>query len=186
MVFVFGALISVGSLGAQPGSYKKSNKGVLINLPDNAECSYLKLEVISDNIIHVVASAKDAAVSPASLMISDSGPKSVKWTINQKSDQLYLTTASLVVQVSLASGTLEFRDLKGKAILLNGSRTLTPVSYNGESTYSIKQVFQVAPDEGFYGLGQHQNGTMNYRGQQVELLQNNTEVGVPFLVSSKN
>ena len=186
MVFVFGGLISVGSLWAQPGSYKKSDKGVLINLPDNAECSYLKLEVISDKIIHVVASAKDAAVSPASLMISDSGPKSVKWTINQKSDQLYLTTASLVVQVSLTSGALEFRDLKGKAILLNGSRTLTPVSYNGESTYSIKQVFQVAPDEGFYGLGQHQNGTMNYRGQQVELLQNNTEVAVPFLVSSKN
>ena len=35
-------------------------------------------------------------------------------------------------------------------------------------------------------LGQHQDGIMNYKGQQVTFFQNNTEVAVPFLISSKN
>jgi len=37
-----------------------------------------------------------------------------------------------------------------------------------------------------YGLGQHQDGIVNYRNNQVYLFQNNTEVAVPLLVSSKN
>ncbi|MEJ6979365.1 TIM-barrel domain-containing protein [Pedobacter sp. P351] len=182
----FFTLISTGSLLAQTGSFKKLDNGILIALPDNAECSSLKLEVISDKIIHVVASATDARVSPLSLMISNANPKSVKWSVEQKSEQLYLRTGSIIVQVSLVSGALDFRDATGKPVLLNGSKTITPVSYNGESSYFIKQVFQISPNEAFYGLGQHQNGTMNYRGKQVELLQNNTEVAVPFLLSSNN
>ena len=39
--------------------------------------------------------------------------------------------------------------------------------------------------EGLYGLGQHQNGMFNYRGGTVELGQNNTDVAIPLLVSSK-
>src|SRR6185312_3064778 len=38
----------------------------------------------------------------------------------------------------------------------------------------------------FYGLGQHQDGLVNYKGHQVNLFQNNTEVAIPFLVSSRN
>jgi len=36
-----------------------------------------------------------------------------------------------------------------------------------------------------YGLGQHQSGMFNYRGSTVELGQNNTDVAIPFLVSTK-
>ena len=44
-----------------------------------------------------------------------------------------------------------------------------------------------APDatEAFYGLGQHQNGIFNYRGATVELGQNNTDVAIPQVISSK-
>ena len=48
------------------------------------------------------------------------------------------------------------------------------------------QTFQSTSDDAWYGLGQHQDGVMNYRGQQVTFFQNNTEVAIPFLVSNKN
>lgn len=40
--------------------------------------------------------------------------------------------------------------------------------------------------EAFYGLGQYQADQYIYNGEQVFLFQNNTEVAVPFLLSSKN
>ena len=37
------------------------------------------------------------------------------------------------------------------------------------------QHFELTPDEGIYGLGQHQSGYFNYRGKTVKLVQANTE-----------
>ncbi|MBC8051981.1 MAG: DUF5110 domain-containing protein [Sphingobacteriaceae bacterium] len=186
VVCVLGAVTSANSLMAQTGSYKKLDNGLLIDLPQNAECASLKLEVVTDKIIHVVASADKTSATPSSLMLSGNKFQPVSWTVSQKADQLFLNTSALALEVSLKTGSLVFKDKSGKVILLNGKKELVPVSHNGESSYQIKQVFQVSPNEAFYGLGQHQNGLMNYAGKQVELLQCNTEVAVPFIVSSKN
>ena len=40
-----------------------------------------------------------------------------------------------------------------------------------------EQNFKLTPDEGIYGLGQHQYGYMNYRGRTVKLVQANTAGG---------
>src|SRR6185437_7809288 len=39
--------------------------------------------------------------------------------------------------------------------------------------------------ERFYGLGQHQHGRLDQKGAVVELIQRNTEVSIPFLLSSR-
>jgi alpha-D-xyloside xylohydrolase len=46
--------------------------------------------------------------------------------------------------------------------------------------------FKAYEGERFYGLGQHQHGHLNQKGCVIDLLQCNTEVTVPFLVSSRN
>ena len=38
--------------------------------------------------------------------------------------------------------------------------------------------------EAFYGLGQHQAGVLNYRGESVDISQDNTNISVPLLLSS--
>ena len=38
--------------------------------------------------------------------------------------------------------------------------------------------------EAFYGLGQHQAGVWNYRGEAVDLSQDNTNISIPLLLSS--
>src|SRR5690606_3134121 len=59
-------------------------------------------------------------------------------------------------------------------------------AYDGDTFYRVRQRFAVSESEGLYGLGQHQNGVMNYQGRQVTLLQYNTMTGVPFLISTNN
>jgi len=56
----------------------------------------------------------------------------------------------------------------------------------GEQTFHIQQIFDSPDNEPFYGLGQHQNGIMNYKGHEVGLWQYNIVDVIPFLVSSKN
>ncbi len=64
------------------------------------------------------------------------------------------------------------------------SRVYTPAVVNGENVYHTKTRFFIGPSEGFYGLGQHQSGVFNYRGNVVELAQANTDVAMPLLLST--
>ena len=44
--------------------------------------------------------------------------------------------------------------------------------------------FRARDGERLYGLGQHQHGRLDQKGAVVELIQRNTEVSIPFLLSS--
>ena len=45
--------------------------------------------------------------------------------------------------------------------------------------------FEPNPGERIYGLGQHQHGLLNQKGCVIELEQRNTEICIPFAISSK-
>jgi alpha-D-xyloside xylohydrolase len=49
----------------------------------------------------------------------------------------------------------------------------------------IEASFQPYEDEHFYGLGQHQHGLLDQKGCVIDLVQRNTEVAIPFLLSSR-
>jgi alpha-D-xyloside xylohydrolase len=55
----------------------------------------------------------------------------------------------------------------------------------GEQTTSVRQEWQPQADESLYGLGQHQHGLLDIKDTDLELRQYNTEVFIPFLVSSR-
>ncbi|MGI4020451.1 MAG: TIM-barrel domain-containing protein [Janthinobacterium lividum] len=178
-----------GDAAAQSGNFKKVANGVVLTLPENQQTKLLQLDVVGDKIIHVKASPVNEFSADKSLMAVPQQSNTVKWSVSQTGDFILLKTASLQVKSSLKTGVVSFMDAAGKPVLQEAatdSKNFVPVSNDGEASYQLKQVFQSPADEGFYGLGQHQNGVMNYKGQQVELLQANTEVAVPFLVSSKN
>ena len=50
--------------------------------------------------------------------------------------------------------------------------------------HHFEVLFNARDGERFYGLGQHQHGLLNQKGAVVELVQRNTEVSIPFLVSN--
>ncbi|HML23875.1 MAG TPA: glycoside hydrolase family 31 protein [Aggregatilinea sp.] len=51
--------------------------------------------------------------------------------------------------------------------------------------YQIEAWFEAQPGERFYGLGQHQHGQLNQEGCVIELQQRNTEISIPFMVSTR-
>ncbi len=50
--------------------------------------------------------------------------------------------------------------------------------------YQTRLSFSFAPSEAIYGLGQHEEGLLNYRGQHQFLYQNNLKIACPVIVSS--
>jgi len=111
-----------------------------------------------------------------------------KFKVSETTDAAILTTDTLKIELSLKWGNVQFSTAGGENLLRERNsipRTYEPAELNGEKTFHVEDRF--APDfsEGFYGLGQHQSGMFNYRGATVELGQNNTDVAIPLLLSSK-
>ena len=188
--YFFSIILLCCSSIAQSQNVQKTSNGIVITLqsdiPNNAK--QIKLEVISDKIIHVLAGADDNLIEPITLIRVPVISKSNFSTL-QSGDVVSLKTASLIVKVSLKTGSISFTDMNGNVLLKEipvGGKSFKVTSNDGEASYKLSQTFESSSNEAFYGLGQHQNNLINYKGHQVELLQNNTEVAVPFLLSSKN
>jgi len=64
--------------------------------------------------------------------------------------------------------------LKGRVL-----RTTSP------DNISAAAQFQAHDDEQFFGLGQHHNNYLNLKGCTIRLLQKNSEICIPFVVSSR-
>jgi alpha-D-xyloside xylohydrolase len=101
-----------------------------------------------------------------------------------------LTVGELTVALS-RSGLLRFTRTADGAELVRelpghfawpGPRAFTA---NGDGYYRIEQRFAAYDDERIYGLGQHQHGRLDQKGLVLDLVQRNSEVSVPFLVSSR-
>ncbi|QNL49449.1 DUF5110 domain-containing protein [Olivibacter sp. SDN3] len=178
---------------AQQGTYQKKESGVSItykNTPYSID-QQLDITFISDSIVHVKSSPVERTVSPSDeLILTDTiFGNSPVISVKEEHDQLLLHTVGLEVAVSLLNGQLVFLNHEGDTLLQEAPRdagTFKLDAAGGDLFYRVKQDFQVDPQEGLYGLGQHQNGIMNYQKRQVNLLQYNTEVAVPMLVSTKN
>jgi alpha-D-xyloside xylohydrolase len=54
----------------------------------------------------------------------------------------------------------------------------------GSGLHRVEVVFAARDGERCYGLGQHQHGKLDQKGAVIELVQRNTEVSIPFLLSS--
>ena len=172
-------------------SFSKLNDGVVIHLHNALPNSpkSLKLQVVADNIIHVIASPLDSILINKSLMVADTKRSPVEWNLQEKEGQIIISTSKINATVYTVNGAVIFTDKSGKLILAEketAGKIFTETIVAGEQLYGLQQVFQSKDGEGFYGLGQHQNGVMNYNGRQVDLTQNNTDVAIPFLVSNNN
>ncbi|MGA7398827.1 MAG: TIM-barrel domain-containing protein, partial [Candidatus Sulfotelmatobacter sp.] len=146
----------------------------------------LRLQVCSDSIVHVLYSPSAAfpANRPDPVVIKTNWP-ATKFAMQENADEVTLSTSRLKIVVTRKDGAITYRDLAGKQLLQEATRKLTPVKVNGEDTYHAESFVNIyGSREAFYGLGQHQAGVWNYRGESVDISQDNSNISVPFLVSS--
>ncbi len=171
--------------------YEKTQDGVVINLKQQqaTDVKKIRLQVVNDRIVHVSATPQKEFSKEESLIIVPQTGKQPNFSVIETDHAVTLKTAALQVNVQRATGEITFADIHGNSILREnegGGKTFTPVTVEGTQGYAMRQVFESPDDEAFYGLGQHQSDEFNYKGKNETLLQYNTKVSVPFVISNKN
>jgi alpha-D-xyloside xylohydrolase len=159
-------------------------------LPDGVvlilQTGFLRFQVCSDSIVHVVYSIeRDVPQRPDNLVIKKSWPKADFSFHTDDPKLITLTTAHLKIEITRADSSIVFYDSTGHKLTQENTRTLTPTEVNGEKTYHSERFVNMwDTQEAFYGLGQHQAGVWNYRGESIDISQDNTNISIPFLLSS--
>jgi alpha-D-xyloside xylohydrolase len=145
----------------------------------------LRVEVCTDSIIHVVYSPTSTFPAAPAYIVTKTNWPTTQWTFATTDKIITLATARMTVTITRADGKIRFSDAKGNKLFEEDGRSMTPVEVNGEKTYRSEIVSGLwESTEGFYGLGQHQSGVWNYHGESVDLSQDNTNISVPFFISS--
>lgn len=185
-VAAFGlALMASTSALALDGGFEKTADGVVVT-PASGPAKKVRLQVMSDRAIRVTASPTETISVPPSLQVI-AAPKTGGFTVEQVGGKVVLKAGKATAEVTLATGAVSFKDAAGKTVLTEQSRSnFKPLTLDGKGFYAVSQRFNPNTDEGFYGLGQHQNGQMNYNGQDVELAQYNRAIAIPFVLSTRN
>lgn len=167
-------------------SFVENDHGITISFPTDQMDYKLTLDVVDDDIIHVRAYKGDSmAFHPSLIAMDNMQNPGVTWKADQKEDKVILKTGKMSLEVSMNTGHIKYFDEEGRQILAEDGREITDTSVYGEpDTYSITQHFNWVPNEALYGLGQHQQGYMNYRGKALDLWQFNYTAVVPTLVST--
>ena len=166
-------------------SWQKQADGVTFQLRPGV----MKLQVCAPRVIRVLYGPGTTLPSHHSLSVIEKF-RPTPWHLTATAQTVTLTTGPVQAQVARATGAVRFLDAQGTPYLSEtpGGRSMTPITLAGPTpvaAYRTAQSFVMPAGEDVYGLGQHQDGDMSYRGSVVTLEQTNREVAIPFLTSSR-
>ena len=175
------APVSAAQLQALPVLDRQSD-GMIVHLPSGQ----LRIQVVSDTVVRVAFSASADSFSRPSIMRVPGPAAATPFKISESPQSFTLATAKLRVVVNRDTGAVSFTDIAGKPILTEapGGRNLEPATVQGDTTFHVQQKWKAQQDESLYGLGQMQLGIVDIKGYDIDLWQHNTNIAVPFLVSS--
>ena len=101
-----------------------------------------------------------------------------------RNNRLFIESRDLRVELNKADGTLCFFNGRHD-LLLREAVNQKPFKEEGSGGFMVQQGFHLSGSEAIYGLGQHQTGKMNQRGQTILLRQRNMDIAIPFLQSTR-
>ena len=163
-------------------SAERDTDGILFKM----RSGLLKLQVCTDRIVRVLYSPTPTFPARPDEVVLQKKWEQPAWRMESAGDTVSLILPSLQVIVTLKGGVIAFSDSAGTKLFGDFSRTMTPVEVNGEKTWRAEMFSNLwGSSEAFYGLGGHQAGVWNYRGESVDISQDNTNIGIPFFLSNK-
>jgi alpha-D-xyloside xylohydrolase len=179
-VFHFGASAQWNPLNPV-AAVEQQRDGVLFTMKSGV----LKLQVCTNRIVRVLYSPTSSLPNrPDYVVVKNEWPPTA-WTTRSDGDTVALVLPHLQVIVTLKDGVITFSDSAGRKLFGDYSRTMTPVEVNGEKTWRAEVFSNLwGSSEAFYGLGGHQAGAWNYRGEAVDISHDNTNISIPFFLSS--
>lgn len=159
--------------------------------PDGAvytmsDAGKLKVQVCTDKVIRIVYT-KRASFPPAdsNYIVVKGSWEQTPFTLEQSATAYSVKTASLQVDVSIATGAVSYYS-GGKLIMqeTDGNK-LTAKTVSGQTAYEGVISMNSESDEGIYGFGQFQSGQLNQKGLSLELTQLNQSDCSPVFLSTR-
>lgn len=147
-------------------------------------CGELRLTAQAGNAIRVRCGNPATTQLPELLFTTPAA--SVTASVGSDARSSWLRSSQIKAVVDKRSGDIQFFDAKGKLLTqeLPGSRQLTHPS-GSEAPVAIAEVqFPLQPGEHLYGSGQFQDGYLDIARLPRKLVQLNTQISIPFLLSS--
>jgi alpha-D-xyloside xylohydrolase len=146
----------------------------------------LKIQICSDSIIRILYSPTATFPKRTDYVVLKQSWPAAKWTMQSTDDAVVLTTSLLKLTVTRKDGAISYAEASGTPLIVEASRSMTAENVNGQDTYRAESFMNIyGSHEALYGLGQHQAGVWNYRGESVDISQDNTNISVPLMLSSK-
>ena len=145
----------------------------------------VRVQICTPRIIHVTFNA-DAKFVPGRIPVVTAQFAKCPFKVEKRATDYLVTTSALRMAIDAKTGLIRTTTDVGKPLLkeIQDGPSLQPKTIGGEQLYAAQDTFGLGEDESIYGLGQHQEGAMDYRGSFVDMSQHNMNVAVPFLVSS--
>ena len=179
--FIWLFLSSVSLLAGQVVSWQKDDHEVQIELDDGT----LVLTPLGNNAIRVRFST--GKLDRDTNLILTEHVETPNFQVNEDESTITLRMEKIAAVITRSTGTLHFEDALGNTILSeeDGGRMIKPSTVQGEPTYIVEQRFVSPEGEYLYGTGQFQDGYLNIRNLPRRLTQVNTQISIPFVMSSK-
>lgn len=157
----------------------------------SADVGQFRLTPWTDDILHVAwHPTSSPAVLPMHGMLP-ADPDAPAPEVETNADGWMLRLPGLHVEITRDTARLDFARPDGTSLTALEMAGLTPIQLSGERTFHTYAGFTAAPDEAFYGLGQHQRDWMDHRNWDVSLAHDykapgGEVIGIPFLVTSRH
>ncbi len=144
-----------------------------------------KVQVCAADIIRVTYANASTIPAKMSLSVSNDWSTPVTFCVTESAGTVTITTSRMKVMVDETSGNVTYADLAGTTLLSEASKTLTATTVEGTATHTVATTFNSPANEALFGLGQHQDGVINRKGSTLKMVNANTEIQIPVLVSNK-
>ena len=159
-----------------------AGKGVVIGTDGAA----LHLIPLNEGTIRVIYKKAEANLYPDELIYREQ-VATPAYRVIEDAASITMELAEIIALFNRKDGTLTFTDQQGNMLLREkkGGRSLETDSLDNLTVYKVMQRFISPPDEYLYGTGQFQDGHLNIRGLSRRLTQVNSQIAIPFILSSK-
>src|SRR5450755_254747 len=161
-------------------SYSIDSSGVTFTLSPGR----LRVQVCKEDVIRVEYTSATSIPTKTSLSVSATwGTPS--FCVTEAAGVLTIATSRMKVKVTESSGLVTYTDLADALLVSESSKSLKATTVEGTSTNTVQTAFNSPTSEALFGLGQHQDSVINRKGSTLHMLNANTQIQIPVLVSNK-
>src|ERR1700730_18104191 len=180
-IFLCTPFSDVHAQGRPSGLVSHTPSGVEIK----TDACVLAIRPINPSAMRIRCAKQTASESPSIVLLKQSSVPSFK--VSENAASVVVATSQMQAVFDRQSGALHFTDHSGKTFLseIAGTRRLAQATVKGEPTFAVEQDFISPPEEHLFGSGEFQDGFLDIRDLPRRLTQVNSQIAIPFLLSSK-